>query len=100
MDIKYNYKVWLEYKNQPLLGKGRYNLLKSINKLSSLKKAANFIGISNKTAYNYIKHIEERLSKKIVYSHKGGKSAGGYTKLNTLGKELIKKFESVEKKLK
>ena len=100
MNIKYNYKLWLEYKGKPLVGKGRYRLLKAIGRLNSLKKAARFVGIANKTAYNYIKKIEKRLDKKIIESHKGGRNAGGYTKLNSLGKELIKRFEEVERKLK
>ena len=99
MQIKANYKVWLEYNKKPLLGKGRYTLLKTINKTSSLKKSAKKIGISYKTAYNYIKKIENRLSKKIIISHKGGKNAGGYTKLAPLGKELIKKYEDAIKKI-
>ncbi len=100
MDIKYNYKLWLEYKGRPILGKGRYKLLKAIDKSNSLKKASHSVGIANKTAYNYIKKIERRLGKKIIESHKGGKKAGGYTKLNPLGKELIKEFREAEKRLK
>lgn len=100
MNIKANYKVWLEYKGKPIVGKGRYRLLKAIGKLNSLKKAAKFVGIANKTAYNYIKKIEKRLGKKIVESHKGGKKAGGYTKLTLLGKGIIKRFEEAEKRLK
>lgn len=100
MNIRYNYKIWLEYKGMPILGIGRYRLLKAIDKLNSLKKAAQSAGIANKTGYNYIKKIEKRLGKKIIESHKGGKNAGGYTKLNLLGRELIEKFEKAEKRLK
>lgn len=91
--LSYNYKIWLEYNKKPLLGKGRYELLKNINKTNSLKLSALKIGISNKTAYNYIKKIETNLGKKVINSYKGGKDAGGYTKLNSTGLELIEKYE-------
>ncbi len=97
--IKAKYKVWLEYNKKPIIGKGRYMLLKAIEKKSSLKEAAELLEISNKTAYNYIKKIENRLGSKIVETHKGGEKAGGYTKLNALGKMLIKKFEEAEAKV-
>lgn len=100
MEIKIKYKIWLEYNGKPLIGKGRYSLLIAIKKNSSLKKAALDIGIANKTAYNYIKHIETRLGKKVIQSHRGGKDAGGYTKLTATGEKLIKKFEEVDKRLK
>ncbi len=97
-DINYDYKVWLKYRGKPLIGEGRYLLLKNIKKTKSLKKSAQNLGLSNKTAYNYIKKVENRLSKKIICSHKGGKDAGGYTELTLVGEELIKRYEeSIEK---
>jgi molybdate transport repressor ModE-like protein len=91
--LSYNYKIWLEHDKKPLLGKGRYELLKNINMTNSLKKSAELVGISNKTAYNYIKKMENKLGEKLIISHKGGKDAGGYTKLNSTGLELIEKYE-------
>ena len=46
--LSYNYKIWLEHDKKPLLGKGRYELLKYINKTNSLKLSAKKVGISNK----------------------------------------------------
>ena len=97
--INYDYKIWLTYKGKPLIGKGRYLLLKNIDDTNSLKKSAEKLGISYKTAYNYINKIENRLSEKIIISHKGGKEAGGYTNLTLLGKELIKRYEEVIEKI-
>ncbi len=97
--LTYNYKIWLEYDRKPLLGIGRYNLLKNIKRTSSLKISAEKLGISYKTAYNYIRKIEKHLGNKIIESHKGGKDAGGYTKLAPAGEMLIKKYEEVAKKL-
>ncbi len=74
-------------------------MLKAIQKTHSLKKAAEKVGLAEKTAQNYVRKIESRLSKKIVESTKGGKDAGGSTKLNLLGKELIEQYENVRKRL-
>jgi molybdate transport repressor ModE-like protein len=86
-------KIWLEYNNKSILGSGRYFLLKDIEKTNSVKKSADNLNISEKTAHNHIKKIETRLSKKIIESSKGGKNAGGKTVLTSLGKILIKRYE-------
>jgi len=86
----------LEYKGKPILGKGRYSLLKNIKKTSSLKQSAGLLGISYKTAYNYINRIERRLGRKIIESHKGGIGAGGYTKLRPLGQQLLEEYRKLE----
>jgi len=91
--FSYGHKIWILYKGKPLIGEGRYLLLKHISTTRSLKKSADSLGISYKTAYNYINKIEHRLSQKIIKSHKGGKEAGGYTELTPLGKELMKNYE-------
>ena len=95
MQLKANYKIWLEYNKKPLLGKGRYNLLKTINKTNSLKRSVDILKINYKTAFNHIRKIEERLGKRIIDTHKGGKDAGGYTRLTPLGKELVTRYEEI-----
>ncbi|MEM4267421.1 MAG: LysR family transcriptional regulator [Candidatus Woesearchaeota archaeon] len=90
---KTKYKFWLEYNGCPLIGEGRYRLLKEIEITKSLKKSADAVGISYKTAYNYIKRIEQRLGRKIIESSKGGKDAGGSTKLTHIGKMLTTRYE-------
>ncbi|MBN2457962.1 LysR family transcriptional regulator [Candidatus Woesearchaeota archaeon] len=92
-NVGYKYKIWLDYMGRPLLGKGRYMLLRCIDQTGSLKKSAEACGLSYKTAYNYIKRIESRLKQKIIVTSKGGKDAGGSTTLNPFGKELLKKYE-------
>jgi len=79
------------------MGRGRYELLKSINKTHSLKKSAEKVGIAEKTAYNYIKKIERRLKKKITETKKGGKKAGATITLTKTGQELIRRFENLKK---
>ena len=94
MSFSVKKKIWIEYNHEPILGEGRYSLLKNIEKTRSLKKSAELLKVSEKTAHNYIKRMESRLRKKIIKSSKGGKDAGGKTELTTLGRTLLKKFEA------
>jgi molybdate transport system regulatory protein len=98
--ITYNYKVWLECNGEPVLGKGRYSLLKNISRTESLKASAEKMGISYKTAQNYLRKIETKLGIKITDSQKGGRGAGGKTTLNKKGFDLLKRYEKTEKVLK
>jgi molybdate transport system regulatory protein len=88
-------KVWLEYKGKPLLGAGRYRLLSSIQKTKSLKESASVVGISYKTAYNYIRRMERTLGKRVIVSRKGGPEAGGSSTLTEVGQLLIKRYREV-----
>jgi molybdate transport repressor ModE-like protein len=99
-NVGYDYKIWLVYKGKPLIGKGRYLLLKNIEQTNSLKESAERLGLSYKAAYNYIRKIEKRLGGKIVQGHRGGKGAGGYTELTLLGKELMKRYADMVEKIK
>ncbi len=83
-----------------MIGIGRYELLKNIQKTSSLKISAEKCGLASKTAYNYIKRIESRLGERIITSKKGGKAAGGSTNLNGMGLQLISEYEAITNKLK
>jgi molybdate transport system regulatory protein len=86
-------KIWLEHEGKPLLGRGRYLLLRNIRDTSSLKKSSEMLGVSYKTAQNYIGRIEVNLGMKIIKSTKGGINAGGSTVLNKTGMMLIRKYE-------
>jgi len=61
-----------------------------------LKKSSHFVGICEKTAYNYIKRMESRLKIKIISSRKGGRDGGGSVSLTPVGKEMIKRFEKIK----
>jgi molybdate transport system regulatory protein len=92
------HKVWLELEGKPLIGKGRYELLKSIAATNSLKMSAKQNNISYKTAFNYIKKIENRAGEKIVVSKRGGKSAGGSVSLTDYGIMLLNRYTDLEKR--
>lgn len=92
--IKVSFKVWLEYKGEPLIGLGGVKLLKLINDTGSISKAAREMGVSYKFAWSYIKSIEKRLGIKIIEAHRGGKG-GGYAKLTDEGLKLVHFYEEL-----
>jgi molybdate transport system regulatory protein len=97
--IKEEYKIWLSINGRPLIGEGRYRLLKHIRDKESLKSSAGLLGISYKTAYNYIRRIENNLGEKIIISSKGG-MARGSTRLNNSGLKLIERYDKALLRLK
>jgi molybdate transport system regulatory protein len=96
LDLKAKKKVWLEYDGQPILGKGRYLLLCTIERTKSVKQSAKLCGLSEKTAHNHIKRIESRLKQNVIQTKRGGKLAGGESVLTPMGKTLIFEFEKVD----
>jgi len=54
-------KLWLQHENKILLGLGRAKLLKKIEELGSLKKAAESFGMSYRAAWGRIKRTEEAM---------------------------------------
>lgn len=93
MELDIKQKTWFEFEGKPVFGKGRYQLLKNIHDTNSMKLAAKNMGICEKTAHNYVRKMESRLNKKIIKTYKGGKNAGGSTKLTAFGKFLVRKWE-------
>lgn len=90
------YKVWIEKDGEIIIGLGRDELLREIEKTGSIKKSAENIGISYRKALYYIDAMEKRYGKKIVESVRGGYGGGG-SKLTEEGKKLLKEFEKVVK---
>ena len=93
---KLSCKVWIEYKNQPVIGKGGAEILEAIEKEKSISKAAETAGMSYRYVWNYIHDIEKTLEQPIVETYKGGKAGGGGARLNDLGRNLVVEYKQVE----
>ncbi len=91
-------KVWLEIDGKPVFSKGRGMLFHSIEKHGSINMAAKEMGITYRRAWGYIKAMEERMGVKLVETWKGGAHGGG-AELTSEAKELLVKFESLERGL-
>jgi len=93
---KLSCKVWIEYKNQPVIGKGGAEILEAIDKENSISKAAETLGMSYRYVWNYLQEIHKTLNQPIVETFKGGKSGGGGAKLTDLGRSLLAEYKQVE----
>ncbi|MHA2036036.1 MAG: winged helix-turn-helix domain-containing protein [Promethearchaeota archaeon] len=99
--LSFRVKLWLEFEDQSILGKGWATLLKNIdrNKDLSLTQAAKECNYSYKYAWNILKRIEKRTGKAVVITGKGGTGGGGWVKLNEWGKYLLQKYNDYSKEL-
>ncbi len=92
-------KVWIEFKGNPLLGKGGAEILRSVEAQQSISKAAGKLGMSYRYVWNYIQKIQSALDAEVVATHKGGKAGGGGAKLTETGKSLLSEYTRLEKYL-
>ncbi|UCD36170.1 MAG: LysR family transcriptional regulator, partial [Nitrospiraceae bacterium] len=88
-------KIWLAVDGKPVFGSGREALLKAIDNLGSINKAAQHIRISYRKALSYIQTMEQRLGTKLVERQTGGVNGGGAV-LTDDAKDFLNKFEVLE----
>jgi len=93
MDVRS--KVWLEVDGDPVFGSGREALLKAIDRLGSINKAARDINLSYRKALSYIQIMEQRLGKKLVERQAGGLHGGG-AMLTREARDFMRKYEMLE----
>ncbi|MCS7125100.1 MAG: LysR family transcriptional regulator [Candidatus Bathyarchaeota archaeon] len=93
---KLSFKIWLEHRGKPLIGKGGAQILEQIEKERSISRAAKNLGMSYRYVWSYIKKVERTLGSPIVKTYKGGRRGGGGAKLTNFGKELLEEYRRVE----
>ena len=93
MEIKY--KIWIEENGKVIFGKGRDEILKSIEEQHSLNAAAKELGMSYRAAWGRLKASEERMDKKLVASSEKEKSL----QLTDQARVIIETFEKLEKEV-
>ena len=89
---KVSCKVWLEYKDEPLLGKGGAEILETINEVRSISKTATKAEMSYRYVWNYLAKLEKRLGEPVVNTFKGGRKGGGGATLTELGTKLLSEY--------
>ena len=90
MNIKF--KLWLERNDKTIFGKGREELLRSIDEFNSLYAAARKLHMSYRAAWGRLKASEARLGVKLTCSDGQGKGMH----LTPEAKELLEKFDKLE----
>ena len=93
---KLSCKVWIEYKDKPLIGKGGAEILEAIEKVNSISKAAETLGMSYRYVWNYLHDIQTTLEEPIIDTFKGGKSGGGGASLTDLGRSVLAEYNQLE----
>ena len=90
-------KLFLEDQNRYVLGPGRVELLRSLEELGSLRKAAQKIGMSYRWAWGRLKDLEEALGVSLLaYNHETGGKAKALT---AEARELLLWYNAVEKEM-
>lgn len=92
-------KVWLEKGGELVFGTGKSFILKAIAETGSINKAAKKMGMSYRHAWSYIRSSEKRLGLPLLIKIKGGERGGGAL-LTDYAKDLLKKFEKIEREVK
>ncbi|MQY62365.1 LysR family transcriptional regulator [archaeon] len=89
-------KLWLEYKGEPLIGKGGAEILETIKQVESISKAAKKAGMSYRYVWNYLAKLERTLGEPVVKTFKGGSKGGGGAILTELGVNLLNEYNLAE----
>ena len=91
--LRLNYKFWIETESgSPILGEGKWKLLKAIEETGSLKDAAEKMGFAYRQTWENLKNIEERLGFRIIEKSRGGEK-GGQTVLTEKGRQIVAFFD-------
>ena len=84
-------KVWLENGGSPLMGPGRAELLRTVERTGSINAAAKELGMDYRRAWGLIDSMEKRLNFKLVIRQRGGSKRG--TSLTDEGRRLLDLYE-------
>jgi len=96
MDI--GWKIWLKKDEVKIFGKGPKELLERTEQMGSLRRAAVSMNMSYSKAWNLITNLEKSLGIKVLDKTIGGVDGGSST-LTQEGKELIRKYNELEKRV-
>lgn len=98
-DVFLRYKLWLSaVSGEGIIGEEKYLLLRTIEKLGSLKAAAEHLGVSYRKAWGDIKNSEELLGYDLTEKHRGG-VGGGKSDLTSKAKNLLEAYDALHKKM-
>lgn len=93
--MKVGYKVWLDNDGKAF-GDGPCELLRRVEKMMSLHRAANQMGMSYSKAWRLIQTLEERLGFPLLERKVGGQSGGG-SLVTPRARNLLNQYERFRK---
>lgn len=93
-DFSFQLRLWLESEEGFAFGQGTARLLSLVQRFGSLRKAAEYMGMSYRRAWGRLKRLEEELGEPLL--HKPGGNKLGY-RLTQVGEELVEGYETWRK---
>ena len=88
-------KIWLYTSHGKAFGQGPLDLLRRVEKTSSLHQAAQQMGMSYNKAWKLVQMIEEHLGFSLLEKKVGGVSGGG-SRVTPRAKDFLKRYERFE----
>ena len=94
VNLKLRSSYWIvDEDGNIIIGKGRAEILKNIERTGSINQAAKVMKMSYKGVWSKIKATEKHLQQKIVHADRKEGS-----RLTSQGKQLLEKYRQLEKK--
>jgi len=87
--------VRIDFGSAGALGPGKIRLLEAIGKTGSISQAGRSLGMSYRRAWLLVDDLNRCFRAPVVVTQPGGRQGGG-AELTRFGRELIKKYRSVE----
>lgn len=96
--MKVHAKIWLETDaGELLLGEGRLEIFRAVERTGSLSAAARELGMSYRAVWGKVRATEKRLGVKLVQGASGGRKHGG-TLLTDDGRTFIARFAEFDER--
>ena len=84
-------KLWVVFGGRVKFGEGRAELLETVERLGSFKKAVERMGMSYRAAWGYFRELERAAGVSLLERHPGGGPAGG-TRLTPAGRRFVRQY--------
>jgi molybdate transport system regulatory protein len=84
-------KLWVVFGKSVKFGEGRAELLEAVERLGSVKKAVEQMGMSYRAAWGYFRELERAAGVKFLERHPGRGPDGG-TRLTPEGRRFLKRY--------
>ncbi|HUJ75488.1 MAG TPA: TOBE domain-containing protein [bacterium] len=91
MHATFSGRLWLDKAHQRFLGKGRVELLRLIDEMGSITRAAKSMRMSYKAAWEAVDTMNNLADSPLVVRTRGG-AGGGETRLTEYGREVVRMY--------
>ena len=88
-------KVWVAFATGAKLGHGRAELLGLIDRLGSIQRAVNEMGMSYRNAWGYLRELERAAGFKLL-ERPAGRGPGAGTRLTAGGRQFLERYQRFE----